>query len=149
MATRTTAARPLFILLAVTLVASFAPPNTRPSPRHVDLAASTTKVVDVWSKFLGSAVLVASLVVAAPAWADEIGRETEAPTLFTGESVMVSGIFHHRCLMDRRLLLGIVCESKQHCGTIFGINVFVSFQSRFAKNEDLWELAWRQKFEQN
>jgi len=30
-----------------------------------------------------------SLVVGPPAFADEIGRETEAPTLFTGESVMI------------------------------------------------------------
>ena len=32
---------------------------------------------------------------AAPAWADEFGRETEAPTLFTGENVMVSSIEHN------------------------------------------------------
>ena len=40
--------------------------------------------------FATSGLLVASLILAtAPAWADEIGKETEAPTLFTGETVLV------------------------------------------------------------
>lgn len=38
--------------------------------------------------------IVASVVLGSnPAFADELGRETEAPTLFTGETVMVR-IYH-------------------------------------------------------
>lgn len=44
-----------------------------------------------WTKFVASAILVSTLAIGdtTPALADEYGVETEAPTLFTGESVMV------------------------------------------------------------
>jgi hypothetical protein len=46
------------------------------------------------AKLMGSALLIASLVTTTPpmALADEYGVETEAPTFFTGESIMVRNI---------------------------------------------------------
>ena len=35
------------------------------------------------------AILAASLAFGPPAFADELGREVEAPTVFTGENVLV------------------------------------------------------------
>jgi hypothetical protein len=40
--------------------------------------------------FLVSAAIMSAIAVGGPALADEYGKETEAPTLFTGETVMVS-----------------------------------------------------------
>jgi hypothetical protein len=81
----TTGRSAILLLTAVGSSTAFAPPVQRLRPTHVDLSATK----EDWNKFVASAVLAVSLVGAAPVWADEIGRETEAPTLFTGESVMV------------------------------------------------------------
>ena len=40
--------------------------------------------------FLASAAMMTAIAIGGPALADEYGKETEAPTLFTGETVMVS-----------------------------------------------------------
>jgi hypothetical protein len=40
--------------------------------------------------FFASAAIMTAIAVGGPALADEYGKETEAPTLFTGETVMVS-----------------------------------------------------------
>ena len=52
---------------------------------------------DTWSavvpkpaQVVASVALVASLSFVSPVYADEIGVEKDAPTLFTGETVMVS-----------------------------------------------------------
>jgi hypothetical protein len=52
-------------------------------------SSSTHKLV--YSKIIGSTLLIGSLVFGGmlPVRADEIGVEKEAPTVFTGESVMV------------------------------------------------------------
>jgi hypothetical protein len=82
--------RSIVLLLAVSSVNAFAPRKTsRSALHHVTLAAIRSDR-NGFQSFLASAVLAISLVGVAPVWADEIGRETEAPTLFTGESIMVS-----------------------------------------------------------
>ena len=55
-----------------------------------------TTSLDPQEKWIGnllvSAALISVIAIGAnPALADEYGKETEAPTLFTGETVMVSG----------------------------------------------------------
>ena len=45
-------------------------------------------LADQWSKAVGSAVFV-GLLSTSPVYADQIGVEKEAPTLYTGETVEV------------------------------------------------------------
>ena len=45
---------------------------------------------NVVGHFLASAAIMTAIAMGGPALADEVGKETEAPTLFTGETVMVS-----------------------------------------------------------
>ena len=52
--------------------------------------SATTRRDVVATSALAAALAFGVATGAAPAWADEFGRETEAPTLFTGENVMVS-----------------------------------------------------------
>lgn len=48
-------------------------------------------VEDTFRKCLLTGVIASSLLISTlPSFADEIGKETEAPTLSTGETVMVS-----------------------------------------------------------
>lgn len=42
------------------------------------------------ANFFVGAALMSAIAIGGPAFADEYGKETEAPTLFTGETVMVS-----------------------------------------------------------
>ena len=59
---------------------------------------------DEWTKFVASTILLSTLVLGSstmmPALADEYGVETEAPTLFTGESVMV-GLYIYIYVLNR------------------------------------------------
>lgn len=44
---------------------------------------------NVVGHFLASAAIMTAIAMGGPALADEVGKETEAPTLFTGETVMI------------------------------------------------------------
>jgi len=56
------------------------------TPAHQD--ASRRRITESWRKAIGSFMLV-GLVSVNPVYADQIGVETEAPTLYTGETVEV------------------------------------------------------------
>jgi hypothetical protein len=67
---------------------------TSPKFRPIRLPDKTT--LSAHEKCIGNLLVSAALISAIaigpnPALADEYGKETEAPTLFTGETVMVSG----------------------------------------------------------
>ena len=101
--------RSIVILLAVSSVNAFTPrKDCRSTCHHVSLSATRSNRNDLHT-FLASAVLAVSLGVVAPVWADEIGRETEAPTLFTGESIMVS-----RNSLPIDLLVFLYCQNSRH-----------------------------------
>lgn len=78
-----------YSLLTLSLVATsthaFAPGHqSRPAT-----SLSATRRNDA-GNFLVTAALVSAIAIGGPVFADEYGVETEAPTLFTGETVMVS-----------------------------------------------------------
>lgn len=78
------------VLLAVMLTSASAFTITSKHSRsNTDLLAAAAP--NNLEKFVASAILVSTLTIGiiTPALADEYGVETEAPTLFTGESVMV------------------------------------------------------------
>lgn len=90
-------------LLLAYCIEAFAPqlsPSTRRSAATALAAKKRSTEESVLANFVATSALAAALtfgVVASPALADEYGRETEAPTLFTGENVMV-GSFSLGCL---------------------------------------------------
>ena len=53
--------------------------------------ASRRRMTESWHKAIGSVMLV-GLVWSNPVYADQIGVETEAPTLYTGETVEVRNL---------------------------------------------------------
>ena len=65
---------------------STTPRKHRFSPPQDNWSAAVPKPAQV----VASVALVASLSFSSPVFADEIGVEKDAPTLFTGETVMVS-----------------------------------------------------------
>lgn len=77
---------------------------------------------------VASAVLASSLLVGAGAYADELGVEVEAPTMFTGEEIMVRAIswttLVSLSVFSRDSSIPLFC-SDYRCG---------SFDFRFAKN---------------
>jgi hypothetical protein len=83
-------------LLAVALAAlpsshvfGFTPSAIGPAgPMGTDTCLNAHK--NLVGNFLASAAMMTVIAVGGPALADEYGKETEAPTLFTGETVMVS-----------------------------------------------------------
>ena len=69
--------------------------NTVSSPRFRSCRPRDTTSLNAQGKCIGnilaSAALISAIAIGSnPALADEYGKETEAPTLFTGETVMVS-----------------------------------------------------------
>ena len=90
----------LCLLLACSVVA-FAPQHsTSQRPAATALAANkgppSPEEKSAVSNVVATSALAVALafgIVASPALADEYGRETEAPTMFTGENVMVGFIF--------------------------------------------------------
>jgi len=83
------------VLLMTGSANAFSPGNTHAYPGTALSAAGESTESHAASK-LSSVVATSAFAVAlslgiaaAPALADEYGRETEAPTLYTGENVMV------------------------------------------------------------
>jgi hypothetical protein len=81
-------------------------PNKAPTP--------TTIVAQKWSKAMGSTMLVVGIlssVTSSPVYADQIGVETEAPTLYTGEIIEVrkNGTFCPET--ERRLVAVLFCRN--------------------------------------
>ena len=73
---------------------SVAPQRNYDDAQSNKIAKLPHQLSTVLSSIAALAILAAPLnVVPGAAWADEWGIETEAPTLFTGETVMVSGCF--------------------------------------------------------
>jgi hypothetical protein len=70
--------------------AKLIPPPERAVAKKKAAAAHVNSSHHVFGKFLATAAVVSAFAFGGLAGADEIGRETEAPTLFTGETVMVS-----------------------------------------------------------
>lgn len=71
-------------------------------------SSTSLKAENNVGKFLATAALVTTIVVAGPAFADEYGKETEAPTLFTGETVMVS----YNCMCCLMSVGLLVCKHR-------------------------------------
>ena len=71
----------LRIILYATAVSAW---TTPPQPSNGNCQRATT----VWPKAVGSAMLV-GILSTSPVYADQIGVEKEAPTLYTGETVEV------------------------------------------------------------
>lgn len=95
-----------FIQRSVRPFSPSGPPTKKTSlPKIDDEGVMTNNVVGqlpkqasaILSSIAALAILAAPLNVAVPgaAWADEWGKETEAPTIFTGETVMVSSSCYH------------------------------------------------------
>ncbi|KAL3903494.1 MAG: hypothetical protein SGARI_005357 [Bacillariaceae sp.] len=61
-------------------VASFSTQQPQRPPKSLETLCKSA---------VAGAVLAVAIGTAAPVWADELGRETEAPTLMTGENVMI------------------------------------------------------------
>ena len=81
----------LLVILTVP-VYPFHPPLSFQSRHEMRSSAETNDQMSALTDRAARAAVVASLLTAAivfPAFADEYGKETEAPTLFTGETVMV------------------------------------------------------------
>jgi len=82
--------RSLAILLSISgMASSFQPPNPLQTRPEVSLQAQP-KSIQEWGKS-AAVILTAAVVLSTsnPVLADEIGRETEADTLFTGETTMI------------------------------------------------------------
>lgn len=83
---RRTSTAVLALLLLVSTVAAFTTCNNNKNAFQTQLNAKQQHNHHV-ATFVASALLIASTTL--PVLADEYGVETEAPTLFTGETVMV------------------------------------------------------------
>lgn len=77
--------------------------RTRSSFQSMELQAATTSNDDFFlekAKLAAAAICLASVMMASsPVYADEYGVEKEAPTVFTGESVMVRRL----CTLYRKI----------------------------------------------
>ena len=69
-----------------------------------------------------TAPLNVNVVGGGDAWADEWGKETEAPTLFTGETVMVS---QHHVIFGKEQFMSIPKSMWNHCSFFFDVGCFV------------------------
>lgn len=81
----------LFILSFVCASFAFAPLSSKVS-RNTELLAKKDKVSDIKGavfKTVALSIISSSILLPGNAFADEYGREVEAPTLFTGESVEI------------------------------------------------------------
>jgi hypothetical protein len=80
-----------YSLLTIALVATSthafttSPGHQSPRPATTSLSARRNDA----GNFFITAALVSAIAIGGPVFADEYGVETEAPTLFTGETVMV------------------------------------------------------------
>jgi hypothetical protein len=69
------------------------PPSTQQQRSSPSLALSVDDNNDwIRNGVIAATILVSTAVMTPAAWGDEYGREVEAPTLATGETVEVSGI---------------------------------------------------------
>lgn len=116
---RTTAA--LLLCLYSTATTAFTPTHYHAKSTTVELNAKNKHNL---SKFMASALVISTLA-SPPAMADEYGVETEAPTLFTGETVMVcSCLFVYRvislCFLTIPSLLLLDLQKTRSIGSVFG-----------------------------
>jgi hypothetical protein len=83
----------------LTLIGCHGYSTSPPRPFAIGLSSLSSRQKKCLGNSLASALLISSIFVGCPVLADEYGQETEAPTLFTGETVMVSFLINlKKCL---------------------------------------------------
>ena len=88
--------RQAWMALCATLLLSSAAAFTTstPLPSSKSTLLNAKRPTESLGKFVASVLLVTMITLPSPVLADEYGVETEAPTLFTGETVMVRSLMY-------------------------------------------------------
>jgi len=107
------------VLLLAGSVNAFSPGNARAYPGTALAAAGNTEshAASKLSSVVATSAFAVALtlgIAAAPALADEYGRETEAPTLYTGENVMVRFLIRLAVPICASLIAIATCSNRMY-----------------------------------